>query len=539
MSLAVPLAVRVGNQHITREVSSVTFRKEAVGGLKSIGFRLARPLDRFDANLAAYATCYIYDAGSAETIAQGRLADFGRQAGADGRQWELVAFGLGQSAADRSIPYILVDQSLEPWKRSEYSTKNATTQTDERGIDTPVLQVEAPEGKTITTSWQGDWIYRAVRRADMKLARVRAAWDTGLTNVNYQVGLFIRTGSGGTAGASDSATSNTAGGLLFQTAGGTNFANGDDVCSLRFQRNTSSIAGGETHWARFYDITVRAMLMDATGADITTGYAQNYVLAHEVVVDLLGRVLDQFDGGSAVVDISGTHQIDQLAYPDGVTAEQVLSDLMILEPAFRWWVEPDPASTGYIFHWEPWPTVVRYEVTLEDGGDFPASAQELYNEVSIRWRDRDGRPRTTIIPKGTISCPILDDAGVTRSTTVDLGDEIGSAAAATRAGNNFLLEHRVPANAGTITIARPVRDLLTGRMVRPHEIEPGWLTRVRGVESYADALNPSSRDGATIFRLWSMTYNSDTDSAVCELDVPARSVTNALVKLAKRRPRKR
>ena len=42
----VPLTVRIGNKHITREVSGLQFRKEAIGGLKSINLRLARPLDR-------------------------------------------------------------------------------------------------------------------------------------------------------------------------------------------------------------------------------------------------------------------------------------------------------------------------------------------------------------------------------------------------------------------------------------------------------------------------------------------------------------
>lgn len=535
MTLSVPLAVRVGAEHITREVSGLQFRKEAIGGVKNISLRLARPLDRFDPNLAAYSSCYIYDARSATTIAEGRLSDVGRSAGSDGQQWDIMAFGPAQHAADRTFPYIVVDQSLEPWKRSVYSTKNATTQTDEIDMDTPCLQVEAPEGKTIGTSWMGDWIYRAVRRADMKLARVRCAWDTGLTNASYQVGLFIRTGSGGTAGAADSATANVAGGLLFQTVTGTNFANGDDVCSFRFQRNTSSIAGAETHWAQFYDITVRTMLKDATGADITTGYSQNYVLAHEVVTDLAGRVLDQYDGATATINAAGTHQIDQMAYPDGVTAEQVFDDLMVLEPAYRWTTGPNTGG-GYSFSWEPWPTSVRYEVTLEDGGEFPASTQELYNEVTVRWRDRDGRSRTTT---RTSTCAILDSAGVTRATIIDMSDEIGSANGAIRAGDNFLAEHNVPANAGTLNIGRPIRDLIAGRMVRPHEIEPGELIRVRGIESYADALNASSNDGQTVFRIWSMTYNSDSDSATLELDTWSRTTANALRRLAKRRNRKR
>lgn len=532
----VPLTIRIGNKHITREVSGLQFRKEAVGGLKSISLRLARPLDRFDPDLAPFSEVIVYDGRSAELIAQGRLTDPGRSASAgDGQQWDMVAFPPGLT--DRTFPYVLVDQGHDGWRRSEYSTGAAKTGNDERGDDIPTLVVEANEGTTVVAgTWTGDWINRVVRRAGMKLARVRCDWDAGLTSSNYELSLRTRTGSGATPGAIETDTADTAGGTITGKVGDTNFTNGHDVASLRVARVTADATPtGDTHRFVFYDISVRSMLKDATGADITTGYTVNYVLAHEVVNDLLGRVLDQLDGTNSTVDTGGTYQIDQMSYPDGVTAEQVLTDLMALEPAYRWWIEPDGVG-GYVLHWEPWSTTVRYEVTLNGGGDFPASSRELYNEVTVRWVDREGRPRTVT---RTGACQILDDRGITRSTIIDASDEIGSAAAATRLGDNFLTEHNVPANAGTINIDRPIRDLLTGRMVRPHQIQEAALIRVRGIESYADALNPDSRDGQTIFRIWSVTYNSDSDNAACELDIPSRSTTNALVKLAKRRNRKR
>ena len=535
-SRAVPLALRVGNRHITKEVSDLKVRWDAIGGGVSLSVRLSRPLDRFDLDLQGLAKVYLYDARSAECLWEGRLTDHGRGAGSDGQVWDLVAFGPKIHAADQSYPLIYVDQRLEPWKRSEYSTKNASTQTDERPSDTPTLLVAAEEGKSITTSWLGDWIYRAARRCDMKLARVRCDWDAGVTSANYQVELHLRTGTGASGGIADSDTWSTGGGSLVQTVGGTNFANGYDVCSFRATRNTSSTTGAETHWAEFWDIYVRTLLLDQDGSEITTGYTGNYVLAHEVVKDLLGRVLDQYDGANAVVDTTAAHQIDQLAYPDGVTAEQLLDDLMDLEPAYRWYCKPDVTGGGFRFYWELLPTTVRYEVTLDDGGSFPSSWQEVYNQVTVRWTDKDGRPRTTIV---TSTVDRFDEEGITRSTTLDLADELGSAAQATRRGQNFLADHAVPRNAGTLNVARPIRDLTSGRMVQPFEIQPGELIRVRGVESYPDALNADSNDGLTVFRIASVTYNSDSHSATLEFDTDSRSTANQLRKALKRRHRKR
>lgn len=531
----VPLAVRIGSRHITREVSGLSFRKEAVGGLKSINLRLARPLDRFDPDLAALSSVYIEDGRTAEIIAEGRLSDFGRSAGSDGQQWELVAFGPAQHAADVAVPLVYFDASTAEWHRSTYTSPSSQTWYDEIDEDISGCMMRPSEGSTVSTSWVADMIHRSVRRAGMELGRIRCSWDAGVTNADYVLQLVTRAGTGGGSTAA-SASANTAGGTLSGVVV-TDFTQGDDVVSVRVVRNTSSIVATENHFFHFFSFAIRALIYSADGAARTTGYANDYILAHEVVNDLLGRpgVLDQFDGAGATVDTGGTHQFDQLSYPDGVTPEQVFDDLMLLEPAYRWTTGPN-AGSGYAFRWEPWPTTVRYEVDLNDGGDFPASSQELFNKVTVRWRDRDGRSRTTT---RTLACAILDGAGINRSTTIDLSDEIGSSAAAVRAGDNFLAEHNVPNNAGTITVSRPVRDRSTGLMVDPHEIEPGELIRVKGVESYPDALNASSNDGQTVFRIWSMTYSSDSASAVLELDTFSRTVANALARLGKRRTRKR
>lgn len=535
MTLPVPLTIRVGDIHVTPAAQSLGFRTEAVGGVKSITFRLSRPLSSLDPRLSAYSRVYVYDARSGESIAEGRLSDTGRGASSqDGQQWDITAFGPARHATDETFPYILVDQRLDTFTRAVYSTKNAVTGTDERGAGDPSLLIRLDEGKVATTSWLGDMINRSFERAGMKLARVRCRVTAGVADANFSQLMLTRTGSGGGA-----AVTTTAASLSTSVPAAvvvTDFPNGDNVISIRATRKTSSITGLETHWFEFWEVRLRALLLAADGTEITTGYTANTVLAHEVVNDLLGRVLPQFDGAGANVDTAGTYTIDQMAYPDGVTAEQVLNDLMDLEPAYRWTTGASNAFGKYAFSWEPWPTTVRYEASLDDGGDFPVSGQDLYNEVTVRYVGPDGVTRT-LMTSG--SCPILDDAGVVRRAQLDASDEIGSAAAAAQLGANFLAEHQYPSNAGTLTISRPIKDLVQQRMVRPHEIKPGELIRVQGVESYPDALNASSSDGQTVFRIWAGTYSSDSDSMQLELDTYSRTTANALAGLLTRRDRKR
>ena len=532
MTLTIPLTVRVGNKHITHEVTSLSFREDAIGGIQNITLRLSRPLDRFDTDVAAFAQVYVYDKRTAETIATGRISDTGRGVSpGDGQQWDITCFGAAQHPSDITAPYIVVDTRQDTFARSAYSTHNATTGTDERDEDTPSLMLSAEEGKAVSTSWVADMICRTVRAAGMKLGRVRAEWDSGVTSGDFVLQLVTRDGSGGGTVAA-TANSNTAGGVMAGKVV-TDFSNGHDTVSVRAVRNTSSTTGTEAMWFEFYNVVVRTLLLNADGTEITSGYTTNTVLAHEVVNDLLGRMLPDFDGTLATVDDTAAYTIDQLAYPDGVTPAQVLDDLMILEPAFRWTVSPD----GTVFSWEPWPTTVRYEVTLEDGGGFPVSTQDLASSVMVRWKNPNGRVRTTVRTEATTG--MLTAAGLARQVILDAGDETGSLTAATRIGDNYLTDHAVPANAGTLTVSRPILDLLTGRMVEPFEIRAGSLIRVRGVESYPDALNASSSDGQTVFRIWSKTYNSDSHTAQLELDTYSRKTANALIRLLKQRRRRR
>jgi hypothetical protein len=59
---------------------------------------------------------------------------------------------------------------------------------------------------------------------------------------------------------------------------------------------------------------------------------------------------------------------------------------------------------------------------------------------------------------------------------------------ATRIGGQILTDKINPPKAGTILVRRPIVDQLTGNMVMPWEIEPGYLCRVRET---GDARSPA------------------------------------------------
>lgn len=539
----VPLTVRIGGRHVTREVSGVTIRREAIGGVRSVALRLFRPLDRFGAEVQPLQQVTVFDGRSAAVVAQGRLADPGRSVGNDdGQVWQMVAFGPAQHASDKTFPYVVIDRSLtDGWRRVDNVTKGATvsvTTAPDDGADSAPegFVMQFPEGLTVAANSRVTMRYERIREAGMKLGGYGYTRDCGITSSDYQIQAVTRT-DGTTGENANSNNFSTTAGSSSASVGGA-FPNGRNTVDLRIFRSAASWSiPDDAAWGAFTNVFVRALLFSADGTEYTVGgaYATDYLFADSVVGDLLGRVLTQFDGANAVIDSSAAHEIDQLVYPDGVTAEQVLGDLMALEPAFYWTTGPDTGN-GYAFAWQTWPTLVRYEATLDDGGSFPTSTQNLFTSVLVRWRRPNGQVASTI---RTGACPILDAEGIERQAVLDLGDEVGSIAGAERAGDDFLAEHRVPKNSGTLTIARPIRDLWTGRLVDPFEIEPAHLIRVRGIESYPDALNASSSDGQTVFRIWAATYTSESNSVSLELDSDSRTTSNALAALMKRRNRKR
>lgn len=263
-------------------------------------------------------------------------------------------------------------------------------------------------------------------------------------------------------------------------------------------------------------------------------YSANTVLASEVIKDLLGRALPLFDGPNAYIENSN-HPITQLAYPDGVTPEEIKSDLLEIEPDMYWAVwERNPITNKHRYEFRNWPTEIRYVANIRGGFNAPGSADGLFNQAIVRWRSSNN---FTKFVKVTSPVPELTAANRTRQALIDLGDELGASENATQVGQKYLEQHAVPPNAGSLIISGPILDKTFGRMVMPWEILPGYLIQVRGVLPNRNALNATTRDGVTVYRVVKVNFDSDNGTSELELDSPIRTVHQILADLVRNRQR--
>lgn len=538
MSLPVPLSVRIGDGHITQQVQSLSFRKEAVGGVRTISLSLARPLTDIS-GVDPLSRVFVYDTRSGLPIAQGRLTDSGRSADSNGPRWDCVAFGPLQHASDITTPLIYADTSTEGWKFYVIELSGAGAHfeaTTAPGVTTGAqgLVGSWDDGTLVATNSAVSIRYTRIYEAGMKLARLAYNWTAGVTASGWTLeAIYSTDGNWAVSNVGTADTFNTAGGTRGAVVV-TNFANGRNVADIRTRwTSTSATVNGATTWAYTTPPQVEALRLDQSGNEITSGYS-GLVRPHQIVADLLGRILPDIDGPNSTISQGSAYDIAQLAYPDGVTAEQVLSDLIAFVPAYRWYTYPSLTGGRPTLTWDTWPTTVRYEATLDDGGNFPLSTQTVYNRVIVKWTDDGGRTRTT---QRTRACKILDDKGLVRQAVIELGSEAGTLAQAQAFGDNWLADHNVPKNAGTLNVKRAIRDVIRGCDVQPWEIEAGELVRIKGVEAYPDAFNASTNDGQGVFRIYAMDYNSDDNSASLSLDSSPREVEEALKMLLNQRSR--
>jgi hypothetical protein len=519
------------DRHITNDLRSLNYRSAIPGGFASATLSLNRPLAVKPDEIGRYGRMYVYD-NSGQTVWEGRVEDFGRNAGDSGEVYEISAIGPSGHAHDITQPLMYVDRRLEVWLTSSFS--QASTEVSTVNELTPAVRLAVARGTVCNIGYIGDVTYQEMTNAaaGLHLGRIAFDWDAGVTDSNWTVAVLTRTGTGGSGGIISSGTWNVAGGSIAVAIGDTNFNAGNDVVNLRITRNTSNqtVANDDT-WATFGgNISVRSTLYNVAGSEITTGafYGHTYVLASDIVADLLGRMLPKYDGPGASIYVN-SDQIDQLIYPDGTDASRVLDDLMAIETNNYWaaW-ESNPTTGLYRFEWTVWPSRIRFDADIDDGVDFPDSSEGLYNQVTVRWIDNTGRVRSTT---RTQVVDELSAVGLVRRGFVDLGSGLATQANANQAGDQFLIEHRAAPNRGTLTIARPVVDYVTGRMVHPWELPllaPGNLIRTRQVMANLDVLNATARDGVTVFRVVGATFDANSMSCQLELDAPPPTLQHVL-----------
>lgn len=543
MSLPVPLSVRLKSLyrdiHITDELDDLTFGSTSPGGYDTCTLTLHRPLTFTPGELGTFGRLYVYD--SHGVVWEGRLQDPGRTAGGDGETYQVAAIGGQAHLGDRTQPYVVIDTSLERFERRQFTSEHPKSEkrTDEDSAGNPALWLTAPVGSSWAQNATATMVYPHIRNAGQKLGAYTVSGDCGRTTSGTWKWQTVTRSPGGTGTVDRNIDFTTAGISASQREVGDSFPDGDDQLELRMQQtNATTQVPSDDLWCIFAFFTLTAKLTSKAGIERGSAYdyASGYVTSDEVVEDLLGRLLPEFDGANAIVT-PGSYQIDQMAYPDGVTPAQVLDDLIGFEQAYTYHVwESNPDTDGFRFEWVLWPTAVRYEAEVTEGFSAPASGNTIWNKCRVRYRDVRGNIRSVL---QTRSVGTLTAAGFDRTAFLDLGDEASSQANAIRAGDQFLQEHQFATNAGRLTISRPIVDNVAGRMVNPWEIRPGSLIRVRGVESYPDALNSDGRDGLTVFKIAATSYSASDATATLDLDAYAPSVSRVLAALAKKPPKRR
>jgi hypothetical protein len=541
MSLPVPLAITLetirAHRRITRLCSGVQFRSVVPGGFASATVSLQQPLMLMPDEINYFADLTVTDTRNGSVVWAGRVEDLNRVASNNGEIWDLSAIGPSAHAQDRTAQYIIVDTRVDQWQVSKVSSKNAICEQTTDSPGNPVIKLGAPEAAVVTNAFQAEMYYDGLFIAGQHLGRSQIGWDGGRIDSTWLVRTISQendpANAPGTAFLLGENTLTTAPNQFHIDVVVSQIPNGHQLIFFRLD-----CANGQTVPAGAWVVAIpkiRARLKDKTGADVLTGYSLNTVYPHEVVEDLLGRLLPLYDGAKAEVTTTFT-TIDQMAYSDGATPAQVLEDLMTLEAGMYWAAWQKTATNKYWFEWRPWPTTIRYDATIYDGFESPSSASELYNSVVVRYVESAVRRKQLRLTQEVES---LAEAGITREGFIDLGDEITSAANATAAGNAFLADHFEPANAATLTVARPILDRDTGRYVQPWELRPGNLIRVRGIQPNVDWLNPApGRNGVTIFRVVAVEASSD-GTATLELDAFTPTMARALVNLPRVRPKRR
>jgi hypothetical protein len=548
MSIPIPLAVRLktsrSDRIVTKDLRDLTFRSAVPGGFANIQLQFDRPIRFQPDELDYYATVYVYDRRNGQTVCEGRIEDLGRTAG-DGQVWDLSAVGPSAHAEDISRPYIVIDRQNTEFKPSSINLQYAHwQQTNDESDPGQGLRVWVPQGITVpATTKVGDSIYLPIYLAGQAIARCVVDCTIGFTDAGWRAEVITKATPTSTLHVAASKVGPGSGTPPFtstltaalDTDGGA-IVTGDTVVTFRADHisGSANTIPDELCYMQFDNWYIKAVRYLQDGSTKTSGYSGSTVMSDQVVADMLVRFLPKYDAANASLTAGG-YSIDQFANYDGNTPRKYLDDLMTLEPAY-YWAAWESGSTGLNrFEWSTWPTTVGYEASIKDGFQAPATTADLYNAVRVRYKATSGTIKN-LQRNQTVTA--LDNAGLTREGWLDLGDNIGSTANAQQAGDQFLADHQYPQNAGTLTVASPIIDLVSGRMIQPWEIRPGRLIRVRGVQANVDSLNPTGRDGVTIFKVKAATYRTSSASAELELDSYSRTTARALADLV-RQPQKR
>lgn len=525
------VSVEGGGVTQTIRTTDLQFTKTDRGGYTSANLTIPESINSTNPALGAGSRLSIYNRAG-QIVFQGYLDLPGKSnSRVEGGIWKLGVLGASTVLSDKSSPYISIETSLDGYyqrrKLGAASTADITSVPGASPTSEQALVLAVPGGTPVGNGVLAAMDYDRLARSGQQLGGVGQTRMGGKADVNWNVEVAVY-GDDGTPAIADLFSVNLSIGPTASATRvvGTDWTAGADVIRYKLSRDGgATTVNDDDTWVAWYDLYVAARRMLADGSFAPNAdHANPYVLAHEVITDAAQTLTSLVDVTNADIEGSFTYQIEQLAYPDGVTLSDLLSDVALLEPDLTYGVFEAGSAGKHRFKVGRYDTSVRYVVSTVDGWDQPGGEMSLCNELTVYYTDQRGRSQSVTV---TAVVPELSQWDRVRSADpVDLGTEVGSAAAATRVANGLLDQANTFAYAGTLTVARPILDLLTGRMVTPDEIEPGYLVQVQDLTA------------APPMRLTEMTYTDSSDSSALTLGTPTYSTDELVAKLAKRRHRK-
>lgn len=529
----VPLAVRVRNARYDGLITgfihgSIKFQKSDPGGFKAASFVVSQRLGYRTDLIMPYSRIYIMDKCTGGVVWEGDVSHPGRSVSDDGALLEVLVEGGIERLSDWSGQRIWVDTDKTAWSLTGTATRGAQANNgdDMGGSGVDAIALAFPNSFHVENNYRSEIGYFRCRESFQYIGYINYRWDGGHTSGSP--GWLVRCITDPPSDLIRSQVLNISG----SASSGVNLTGTDyqrAYLQLIWTSGASNTGTADNVWASLMDVVVRSRLYNSDGSWKTTGYGDT-VPAADVVNDMLGDPVvmgPAFDASTAVVDAGTGYQITQLAYPDGVNAQQVLDQLMLFEQGCTYLVGPsNPANNKYSFKWMARTNNVRYEfITWTDEYSGSAQPVDQYSEVVTRWKTSTGYAKTLV---STQSIPEMTAMGRVRRFFQNLEDTVSDAANATQATATILNDHRFPQNGGTITVAREVVDLYTGRRVQPFEIEPGYLCRIVGINPSRDALNSSPRNGSTLCRIVATDYDADSHSVAIALDSEPWSMFRAI-----------
>lgn len=535
----VPLAVRCKNARTDQLVNGyihggVKFQKSDPGGFKSASFVVSQKLGYRTDIIMPYSRIYIMDMQSGDVVFEGDVSHPGRSVSDDGALLEVQVDGGMERLNDWNGPRIYCDSDFTAWEKTTNSLSGTEliVGDDKGGSGVDAMTLSFAQETHVETNYRCEVGYYRIAEAGQQLGRINWTWDAGITNASWVIRNIVTPPST----VARTAFANVAGGGLSGAYVGPSWTAGANIAYLQLLWNSAASNTGtlDIVWTSIMNLTVVAHLWLKDGTRRTGANHDDSVKATHVVEDLLGDpeiLAGYFDGDNAVIDPGNSTDIDHLVFPDGVTPQGVLDELMKFEPSCTYMVGPsNPLNDKYTLSWIQRSNEVRYELLVwADEHSGGAQPTDQYNQVITRWRTPVGNLRFTT---STQSIPEMTAVGRNRRFFQDLGDVTGNAANATAANATVMLDHRFPRNGGQVKVQRDVVDLFTGLKVAPYQIEPGYLARVVGINPSVDALNNSPRNGSTVCQIVNTDYDSSDNSATLDLDAEPWSVFKAIANSA-------